>query len=125
MSDFSARRDALATALRQAGIPAFATKPDKFSPPAAFVGPGDPYITREGANFGGEVLHHEVVVVTRSGVNDKRADDLDQLITKALDALYALDDFDTGEVGRPGQINVSGQSHLAAAISVSCQIHRS
>lgn len=124
MSVFRDQRESIRDALAGAGILAFATVPDRFNPPAAFVGPGDPYITREGMNYGVEQVRHQVTLVTGAGVNDVRADELDKLILTALDALYSLEEFDVGDVGRPGQVSLTGQSYLAAAIDLTAQIHR-
>lgn len=124
MSVFSEQRQQIAEAVGTPEVPAFSTLPSRFAPPAIFVGPGDPYITREGMTFGGEQVRHQVTVVTAAGVNEQRADELDALIVNTLDALYVLEDFDVGEVGRPGQVSIGGQSYLAAAIDVTTQIHR-
>lgn len=117
-------RDAVKATLDAAGLRTFATVPDKVTPPCAFVSPGDPYLTRDGATFGGEIVRHRVVVVTTAGVNDRTAQALDGLILQALDALYVSDDWDVESVGSPGSITLNGQSYLACAIELAQLIHR-
>ncbi len=124
MSVLSDLRDQVCSHLESAGLHAFTMKPDRFAPPAVFVGPGSPYVTREGANFGNELVRHSVTVVAAAGTNEKRANDLDEDLLKALDALYVLDGFGVGEVGQPGQIRVGGESYLATSIEVATDIHR-
>lgn len=117
-------RDRLKTALAEAGLTAHVTVPERVTPPLAFVAPGEPYLTPEGATFGGEILRHEIVVVARAGVNDKKAADLDALIVTAVDALQTVEDQVVEEVSRPGQISLGGQAFLATTIHVKTEIHR-
>lgn len=102
----------------------FTVVPERATPPMAWVAPGDPYITREGATFGGEILRFEVVLVASSGVNETQADELDGLITTAMDALDLDDDLHVLDVGQPGRITIGTGKYLAAAIAVQLEIHR-
>lgn len=124
MSAISERREAMRAALVAAGVSAFSTKPERVTPPFAFVGPGDPYLTTEGATFGSEILQLEVVVVVRPGVSDTRADELDEMILVAFDAATNAD-FAVRDVGRPGQISLGGQAHIAAVLIAETEINRS
>lgn len=124
MNAVSERREALQAALIAAGVAAFATKPERVTPPFAFVGPGEPYLTTDGATFNGEILQLEVVVVVKPGVNETRATELDDLILLALDAASGAD-FAVRDVGRPGQISLGGQAHIAAVLTVETEINRS
>ena len=117
-------RVAVKATLTGAGFRTFTTVPDKVAPPCAFVSPGEPYITRENAAFGGEIVRHQVVIVAASGVNDVRAESLDALLLKALDALHGDDRWDVGDVDRPGQITLGGQQFLATSIELVQEIHR-
>lgn len=124
MSAYSDVRTSLKDALVEAGFSAFTVIPERVTPPFVYVAPADPYITREGATFGGEILHHYVGVVAGRGVNEKLADDLDDQLVRVLDAIDATDDHHVREVEQPGQITISGQQHLAVAIVVDTEIHR-
>lgn len=122
---YAEAREQIRTALDAAGLHAFKTKPDHATPPLVFVGPGDPYITYEGATFGGDLLHHQLVVVGDVGTNDFRADGLDDLIGRTLDVVDELEGFALQEVRQPGQIKVNGQDCLAVAVNVISEIRRS
>lgn len=117
-------RVAVKSVLTAAEFRTFTTVPDKVTPPCAFVSPGEPYITRDGATFGGEIVRHQVVIVAAAGVNDVKAESLDTLLLRALDALAADDRWDVGDVDRPGQITLGGQAFLATAIELVQEIHR-
>lgn len=128
MSILADQRQVIADALRAAGITAHTTVPDKWVPPGAFVGPGEPYITRQvdGVAFGGEVVNHMVTLIVERGTNDERADELDDLILQALGALDGLEPqgFGVGDVQQPGQLSVNGQPHLGVAVEVAIEINR-
>lgn len=127
MSVLAEQRKVIADALTAGGITAHTTVPDKWTPPGAFVGPGDPYITREAAFAnGGEIVNHQVTIVTARGTNGVRADELDELILDALDVLDGLADqgFGVGDVQQPGTVSVNGQAHLGVAIQVATEINR-
>lgn len=117
-------RDTIQAAMQVAGLHAFSVVPERAVPPMAWVAPGDPYVTREGATFGGEIVRHEVVLVAPAGVNEVMAGELDELIVTALDALEANPDLFVSDVGQPGRIQINGQQYLAAAIAVSTEIRR-
>lgn len=121
--DLATVRCRLRDAVRSAGLSAFATVPERVTPPVAFVGPGDPYVSTEGANFGSEIVRCEVVVVASPGVNDRTANELDSLILTAFDAAAAAQ-FAITDVQRPGQITLGGQKYVAAVINVWTEIHR-
>jgi hypothetical protein len=117
-------RVAIKATLDAAGFRTFITVPSQVTPPCAFVSPADPYLTREGATFGGEIVRHRVVVVTSAGINDTTAESLDALLLTALDALYASDDWDVDSVGSPGPIAINGSQYLAVPIELQQEIHR-
>lgn len=100
------------------------TVPDHASAPMVFVAPGSPYVTREGANFGGEIVRLNVIPVAAAGSNDQAAEDLDGLVLRVLDALEPSETFVAGDVDLPGQVVINGQSHLACSIEVTTEIRR-
>lgn len=117
-NDLTALREHIRTLVATDDLQAFTTAPTRVSPPCVFVAPGDPYITREGANFRSSIVSHQVVVVGPTGVSDSQAEHLDELVLQVLAALDEDDDLWVGEVGRPGQITLGAQSYLAAPIDV-------
>lgn len=125
MSAFLQVRTDVAAALTAGGMHAFTNVPEVATAPMAWVAPGDPYVTREDATFGGEIVTCEVVVVASAGTNEYQAEELDDLIVTALDALEAAG-IDVTDVGRPGRVTISAtnQTHLAAAIGTRTEIHR-
>lgn len=126
MNDLTATRtqlrDELAGVLTD--IEVHVTVPDHASAPMVFVSPGSPYTTVEGANFGGRIVHMNVIPVASPGTNDQAAEDLDDLILQVLDALEPSEVFVAGDVDLPGQVSINGQSHLACSIEVTTEIRR-
>lgn len=120
MSALKAKRDELKTALTDAGFFAFSTVPETAAPPLVYVAPNEPYVSLEGAAFGGVVVHHQIIVVAAQGVNEQRADELDDLV-EGVFAVVA-ERVDRLEVGRPGQIAFNGQAHIGVAIDVETEI---
>ena len=110
------------TALADVGLSAFSTTPDVAAPPLVYVGPGAPYVTREGAAFGHVIAHNQVVVVASPGVNEATADELDQMVVDTLIALEDAEVVDTFSVGRPGAVVLDGQEYLAVGIDTTTEI---
>lgn len=117
-------RSDLAGVLTAAQMFAFVTVPESARPPLTFVGPGSPYVTYEGAVFGGEIVRCSVVVVASTGTNDVAAEELDAMVLTVLDAIAETDAFLVGDVDQPGQLAINGQPHLAVSIEVQTEIHR-
>lgn len=115
-----AKRAELRDALTAAGMFAFSTLPENADPPMAYVAPGDPYVSAEGASFGAVIAHHQVVLVAGPGVNEVRADELDEMVETALTAVADL--VGTFEVDRPGSIDINGQAYIAVAIFTQTEI---
>jgi hypothetical protein len=114
----------LKAALETGGVDnVYVVAPAKAAPPMAYVGPGAPYITYEGATFGGEIVRCDVVVVAGRGTNDKAAEDLDLLVLSVIDSIDPAM-FQVNDVGRPGRVNINGQEYLATSIEVQTEIHR-
>ncbi|NYD43935.1 hypothetical protein [Nocardioides panaciterrulae] len=120
MSALVAKRTELKDALTAAGYFAFSTVPEIAQPPMVYVAPAEPYISLEGAAFGGVIVHHQIVVVAGPGVNEQRADELDGLVEGVLFVIADL--VGLFEVGRPGSIELSGQAYIAVAITTQTEI---
>lgn len=120
MSALKAKRDELKTALETAGYFAFSAVPEVAEPPLVYVAPNDPYVSLEGATFGGVIVHHQIIIVAAPGVNEERADELDDLVEGVMAVVLPL--IGTLEVGRPGQISLNGQPHIGVAIDVETEI---
>jgi hypothetical protein len=114
------KRVELRDALRAANFHAFSTKPEAVVPPVVFVTGAEPYVSLDGAAFGGAIVHHQVTVVGSPGINEETADELDELVEGVLAAIgNRVGQF---EVGRPASISLSGQEHPAAAITTHTEI---
>ena len=112
-------RAAVKDALTGAGLHAFTHLPERVTPPFAFVGPRDPYVTHNDAPFGAEFVNNQVILVSGKGTNEAAAEELDQMVVTALEALGEQ----AGDVGFPGRINISGSGEfLAVAIDVTHEI---
>jgi hypothetical protein len=98
--------------------------PAKVTPPFAFVGPGFPYVTYEGATFHAFIAHFSVGVVAGRGTNEAAAEELDDLVLQVLDAVAADGGFQANDVERPGRISLNGQEYLACTIDIQTEIHR-
>lgn len=124
INDLTDLRVLIRDALVAAGVHAFTTAPDRVSPPCAFVTPGDPYWTREGATIGGAaVVRLQVSVVAAKGTTDVQATALDELVLKALAVVEEVPDVLEVEVDRPGTISINKVGpYLAAAIAVAIEI---
>ena len=120
MSALVVQRTALKDALAAAGFFAFTAPPEDASPPLVFVGANEPYVSLEGAAFGGAIVHHQIVVVAGPGVNEQRADELDQMVEGVLAVVADL--VGTFEVGRPGSIDINGQAYIGAAVDTQTEI---
>jgi hypothetical protein len=117
----------LKTLLTDAGVNAFVIAPTTATPPMVYVGPGDPYVTREGAAFGSEIVRHDLGIVAPPGVNEVIAERLDELVLTVLDVIDPSEDFIVDplrSVDRPGQITLNGQRYVATTITVLTEIHR-
>lgn len=127
-SPFKDLRTQIRDALKAADINAYSAPNDKAIPPLVYVSPREPYLTREGATFGGWVGQLQVTCVARQGINEQRADDLDDLIVTVLDVLEAEGFAEVGlyvqQVNRPGQVSIGGTPYLAVAIDVAAEIQR-
>ena len=121
--ELAAARETLRAAVAAQDIAAWATKPDVFTPPGAFVMPSDPYVSTDDTVFGTERARFDIVLVCSPGVNDMRADELDGLIEKALAAVDAAD-YHLRQVSQPGQISIGGQPHVGAVVECDTEIRR-
>lgn len=121
MSSLKAKRVELRDALSAASFHAFSTKPETVVAPVIFVTGAEPYVSLEGASFGGSVIvHHQITVVASPGINEETADELDELIEGVLAVIGDL--VDTYEVDRPASIALGLQEHPAAAITTTTEI---
>lgn len=120
MSALKDKRDEIRTALTDADFFAFSTVPEVAAPPLVYVAPNEPYVSLDGATFGGVIVHHQIVIVAAPGVNEQRADELDDLVEGVLAVVGPR--VDTFEVGRPGQLTFNGQPHIGVAIDTTTEI---
>ena len=114
----------LKTLLEGAGLQAFDHLPSTFTPPAAVVLHGSPYLA-VGQTFGEHVVTFDVELVAGySAANEVTTDDLDDLIDKAV--LVLLEDgWTLGDIAKPSILDVQGGKFLAVPITVSTPIRLS
>lgn len=126
VNPYTAARNTIRDTLATAGLNAFTTVPARATPPLAFAGPSDPYLSREdGRAFDVEVMRLDVVLVASRGVSDTQAAELDDMLVAALDALNPLDpEWVVRRVDQPGRISLAGQEYLAVSINVESEIQR-
>lgn len=96
--------------------------PEKATPPFVVVGPGDPYVSFEGAPFGYRRVHLAVTFVSERGTNDVRAGQLDEAIIAIVETIEADGDFMVVQVEQPGSVAINGQSHLAVSVTVMTEV---
>jgi hypothetical protein len=123
-------RTKLRDLLKAAGLNAFTVAPNPITPPFAYVGPNEPYLDYEGAGFGCVIARFQVGYVTAPGVNEKRAEDVDDGLLTVLAALRENPEdphgFFVEGVDRPGPISLPGAAgtggHIAAPINVAIEL---
>lgn len=123
-NDLTVLRERLVAQLTTAGFNAHQVMPERTAVPVVWVIPGDPYLSREGATFGGLIVRHQVNFAAAAGTNEVAAEALDAMLLDVLDAVDALEDFDSGDVDRVGLAAINGQQYLAAGINVLTEIRR-
>jgi hypothetical protein len=119
--ELKATRRALRDAVKVRGVQAWSTRPERFTPPGAFVMASEPYVTVEDANYGCERVHYDIVLVAAPGINDKRADELDDMIQSAIAAVDDLA-WNLKPAPQPGQITLNGQPHVGAVVECDTEI---
>lgn len=107
--------DLLATAITD--VPAYAELPEKALPPFIVVAPGDPWLDFEGAPFGYCRVHLDATLITERGTNDVRAGELRRGAVAIAKTVDDDDAFSVLQVGQPGQVSISGQTHLGVSVS--------
>lgn len=118
-------REDLKALLTAAEFFAFTTVPERAVPPMAYVAPGFPYMSYDGASYGGGVIVRcNVVVIAKRGTNDVAAEALDDMVLRVIDAVDGSEDFLVSQVDIPGQISINGQLHLGVSIEVQREIQR-
>lgn len=119
MSALQDAREAMAELLASEldGAQSFPFMPDRFTPPAAIILPGAPYLTSSGT-FGTFTLGLEVIVVANATVNETGANALDQLVDDATVALVNAG-ISVSEVSEPWQMSSQNAKYLAATITTS------
>lgn len=125
MSALRAEREALKGVVDGAGgLTAYSSLPDDAAAPLIYVAPGDPYLSREGANYGCEIVTFSLVIVGSSGVNEAVIDELDEQLEAVIAVLDASDYVDgVGDV-RAGQIPFGGHALPALIIPIATEINR-
>lgn len=112
-------RAELRDAMNGAGLDAHLIVPEVVAPPVTFIGPGDPYVSLEGANYGSVVVRHEIVLAIGRGVNDVNAAELDR---RFLAVLNALPGYFTVTGSFTGQVPLNGQNYLGGVLSILTEI---
>ncbi|MGG7466042.1 hypothetical protein [Plantibacter sp. YIM 135347] len=113
-------RTALVEALTDTGIQTFDHLPGRFTPPAALVLHGSPYISTE--TFSDYTVTFSVELIAgQSGDNEVTTDDLDNLILTACVALTRAG-YAVSEVGQPGMLTIQGGTFLAVPITTTTTI---
>ncbi len=119
----AAMRKAVSGDLTANGLTSYPHPEEVVDLPCAFVGPGDPYLSGEGAGFGGWLASLVVVVVAGPGDNQAQADQVDALILQALAALESTG-HDVATVDAPGRVALQGGSYLGAVLRlVPTEVH--
>ena len=119
-----AERQSLKSTLEAAGITAFDHLPARYTPPAAVVLPGSPYLVA-GPTFGEHTVTFDVELIAARGDNSVQTDELDDLIDKTVVALLAAG-WDLGDIAKPSMLQPrEGEMYLAVPVTVSTPIRLS
>lgn len=113
-------RTQVVTDLSDAGLPAVEYVAERVAPPVVVVVPGSPYVAAPDGDgtvpFGAYDVHLDVLAVAGKGTNRATAEWVDDTVIAVLAALG--DDWDVTEVGQPSEVQINGQAHLGAVVSL-------
>lgn len=114
------RRDTAAR-LTTAGVPAYGHVPERLTPPAAIVLPDQPYVSGDEADeltmCGTFRVRLRVALLGARGTNELAADQLDELVVKAVTELDA-GGFSRLTVAEPAELELNGATYLGTVISL-------
>ena len=113
-------RTAVADCLREAGFKAFEYVHEKPVAPCVLVVPDDPYLVG-GSTFGSFQIRLTVALIPAKGINKQRAEELDEMLVRAITALDT-NDFDGLEVASPEDLRLNDVSHIGVRITVEADI---
>lgn len=112
-----AARTALASTLNGAGIRAFATVPERVSPPMAVIEPSSDWVV-SGDTFGSYRVGFTVTLIVQHAANATVSDALDNLVDSTLDAIAGAAGFYTAAVTAPDILAVQNAEYLSTTLTV-------
>ncbi len=115
MATLTARRQALAAALTDAGLlNVHASAPGSITPPGIVITPADPWITDAGDVFGGITARYAIIVL-HPGTNDVALAALEQAVEEVLAVLIAAGA--SAEVDEPHIATINATQTYAVTIT--------
>jgi len=106
----------LATVLKDAGLPAFPTLPNRITPPVAVVQAGSPFM-ESGGSFGEFKTRWEITLVTPTGANEVATEKLYTLLEDAIVSLVNSK-YSVETVSKPYALEANNAQYVALDLKV-------
>lgn len=116
MNTLTQVRDELATLLTKQGLSAKSYLPERPDPPVAVVSPGSPYL-ESGGSFGSFTAKFTVLLLVRTGTNEKSTEALDAMLARAVIAVSGSE-LKLAAVDQPALIKVNNADYLGVTMDV-------
>lgn len=111
-------RDAIGTALEEAGLDKFYTYlPERPIAPCAILGSDSPFITMDGDYNPEFTVNWRLQVIAGHGTNQKKTESIDVLIVDVLNALWEVGDISNIEVSAPFEESINNAPHMSATLT--------
>jgi len=116
MSELMTVSTDLADTLKDAGIPAFPTLPNRITPPVAVVQAGSPFLS-QGGSFGEFKSRWDITLVTPTGANDVSTEKLYVLLEDSIVALVNSK-YSIEEVSKPYALEANNATYVAIDLKI-------
>jgi len=116
MSELMTVATELATVLKDAGLPAFPTLPNRITPPVAVVQAGSPFM-ESGGSFGEFKTRWEITLVTPTGANEVATEKLYTLLEDAIVSLVNSK-YSVETVSKPYALEANNAQYVALDLKV-------
>jgi hypothetical protein len=111
-------RDAIGTALEEAGLDKFYTYlPERPIAPCAILGSDNPFITLDGDYNPEFTVNWRLQVIAGHGTNQKKTENIDELIIDVLTAMWSIEDISDIEVSAPFEETINGAVAMSATLT--------
>lgn len=111
-------RDAIGEAMVNAGLDKFYTYlPERPVAPCAILGSDNPFITMDGDYNPEFTVNWRLQIIAGHGTNQKKTENIDELIVDVLTALWEIEDISDIEVSAPFEETINGAASMSATLT--------